>query len=229
MNWLREKRFLTELASPLQSRGSIPRRIPVPEIRPNSPPVLFRIAMNVVTVIVVAAGIWKLNPSLQSSFPVWRTSELSINSAEFPAERASIPLIASCAGVLSEVLVQDGDKVEAGDLVARIEDPREVASLERLRQELGECRLRRDRFYQERDRRSYINELQRMATISREIGGHQASVFLAELRAPAAGEVITGHHCDQIGSWITEGDVLLRVRLRDSEPDSGSDLLANAR
>jgi len=174
---------------------------------------LNRISINGIAILLIALGAWMLNPAADEA-----PTEI-LNTAESTAQQPDlvVPIRAVSSGILSEVLVRDGDEVREGDLVARIDDPVELQRLQDLKLQLGESRIRRDRFYQAAATAEYQAEMRRIAQLSRQIGISEALASLAEMRAPVTGLVETEVLCGKVGSDIIRGDVLFQVHLPDAD------------
>ena len=173
---------------------------------------LSRFSMNGIAILLISLGAWMLNPAADEPMAGGSSAE---NIATKEADLV-VPIRAVSSGILAEVYVQDGDEVIEGDLIARIDDPVELQRLQDLKLQLGESRIRRDRFYQAAAKAEYQAELRKIAQLSRQIGISQAQASLAEMRAPVTGLVETEVLCGKVGSEIIQGDVLLQVHLPDA-------------
>lgn len=117
----------------------------------------------------------------------------------------------SCPGFLSELVVKSGDRVKAGDLLARLENVEEHSRLLQLETEVERSRLRRDALLEEGQiaaSQAEDEHLNGLETTARELREHVASL---ELRAPRDGRV-DGRHLDLLlGTWIEAGRPLFSV------------------
>lgn len=232
IDWLREQRMIAvdigEDWEMIKTKEGLSQ-----EVQTVQPPKFFsyvrmaHLGMNTIAFLVFLAGVWKLSPASGPAFAGAGKAEEGTfpATAKGVAKAGAIPIRASSAGVITEVLVQDGDHVDEGDLLARIEDPRRLDAVQALRRELGECRLRRDRLFRTGEVIAYQEELWKISDITRQIGLAQADALTAEMRAPISGQIETGILCGRIGGEVADGDVLLRVFPRE---EVDPDLLAGA-
>lgn len=226
-DWLEKRKLLQKVATFDLETGhreekTNPPTVPgIGRFRFQKKPIL----MNSAAVILIAIGLWTLSPSfrISSSPKDVAASSAAVESGGGMLEfNQVVPIRATTAGVLTEVLVRDGDAVDAGDILVRIEDPIAIQNLQDLKLELGECRVRRDRYYRTGNREKYTAELHRIADFSRRIGSHEAEMTLAEMRAPVAGLVETEVLCGRIGAEVARGDMLLTVHPRQVELFAGN-------
>ncbi|MCB1233550.1 MAG: biotin/lipoyl-binding protein [Verrucomicrobiae bacterium] len=163
--------------------------------------------------LVAGVGVVKLAAFLET-----RRAALNEQAAEtVAASPSSVPVRASCDGVLTEILVHDGDLVSTGDVLVRIENPANLATMEELRRQLGECRSRRDRYAEAGDNPGYSREMERIALLSRQIGENEAAQPPSEIRAPVTGRIEAGIVCGHAGSLVATGDLILNVQPTEDE------------
>ena len=118
---------------------------------------------------------------------------------------------ANTGGVLTDLLVSDGDAVRKGDVIARIQDPSDLNRIEDLRREIGESRIRRDHHYAKDAKMMWRGEIIHLSELTRKLGQHQAEMRTFEMTAPVTGVVTTAESCSQVGSIIAPGAVLMSV------------------
>lgn len=130
-----------------------------------------------------------------------------------PKLAETIPIRAASPGILTEVLVRDGDRVAKGEVVARIQDAGALKTLGDLRRELGEYRVRRDDFYGAGDWEAYIAVVHKIVELSQRIGEQEAASRPVELRSPVAGEVEADLAIGRsVGAEIGGGELIVKVR-----------------
>ncbi|MCB1231287.1 MAG: biotin/lipoyl-binding protein [Verrucomicrobiae bacterium] len=131
-----------------------------------------------------------------------------------------------CHGVITDLLVRDGDEVKSGDVLARVADPMARATRDDLRVLLGECRMRRDRFYREGDPVAYLRETKAMARLTRELSEWEQQSDAVALRAPISGRVRRGWFAEAEGDRVSPGEVLMAIETVGDAEGAG-DLLAS--
>lgn len=118
---------------------------------------------------------------------------------------------AKCPGFLSELVVKSGERVKAGDLLARLENVEERSRLLRIETEIGRSRLRRDALLERGEiaaSQAEAEHLSGLEATAEELRTHVASL---ELRAPRDGRV-DGRHLELlVGTWIETGRPLFSV------------------
>lgn len=116
-----------------------------------------------------------------------------------------------CPGVLVEILTSEGEQVQAGDLLARLENVEEVTRLKELEKSIERSRIQRDLFL-ERDQlaawQAESEQLEALETNAEELRAHTATL---ELRAPRDGIVLGRELNSREGTWITPGTLLMSV------------------
>jgi hypothetical protein len=107
--------------------------------------------------------------------------------------------------------VKSGDRVKAGDLLARLENIEEHSRLLQLETEIGRSRLRRDALLEGGEiaaSQAEEEHLSGLEATAKELREHVASL---ELRAPREGRV-EGRHLELlVGTWIETGRPLFSV------------------
>jgi len=129
-----------------------------------------------------------------------------------PKLAEAIPVRAAAPGILTEVLVRDGDRIAKGDVVARIQDAEALKTLEELRRELGEFRVRRDEYYRAGNWDTYIEVVRTIVKLSQKIGEMEAASRPVDLRSPVSGEVETDRAIGRaVGEEIGGGELIFTV------------------
>ncbi len=137
-------------------------------------------------------------------------------SEKFAWEEATDEKIAVrvwCHGVITELLVRDGDEVRSGDVLARVADPMAIATRDDLRTLLGEFRASRDAFYAAGDLVAYLRESKAIARLTRELSIWEQQSGAVELRAPIDGRIRRGWFAEAVGDRVTPGEVLMAIEL----------------
>ncbi|MEM1443097.1 MAG: HlyD family efflux transporter periplasmic adaptor subunit, partial [Verrucomicrobiota bacterium] len=138
------------------------------------------------------------------------------------ADRESIR--AGVRGLVVEVPTQEGDKVEAGDLLIQLTNPDEEAEAAKLQLELGEARIRARSYYQGDNLPAYQAELETIRGLEQKILESQQYLAALNVTAPVSGSV-AGRALDSMpGQWVEVGDELLSVI-----PDNRKELLISFR
>ena len=114
-------------------------------------------------------------------------------------------------GVITEMLVQAGDTVKAGQVVARIADPEIERVKNDLRLALGEARTLRDRAYESGDIPTYLSYTRSITKITRDLSRWQDGEREGDLRAPVGGTVTASDLSVQIGYRVDPGDVVFSI------------------
>ncbi|HQW29874.1 MAG TPA: biotin/lipoyl-binding protein [Verrucomicrobiales bacterium] len=116
-----------------------------------------------------------------------------------------------CPGFLTRMFVSDGDHVEKGDLLARLENVEAMSRLLQLETEIERSRVYRDQLLERGDIAASQAESENLASlegIAKELRYYTSSL---ELRAPRSG-TIDGRHLDLLlDTWIEPGRLLLSV------------------
>jgi len=140
------------------------------------------------------------------ALPLWRESVVGTFSLE-PARKAVVR--ARVPGVLTQVLVAEGEQVEAGAVLARLKSLSLLSEYEDAQakylvasQEANAAALRF---------RGYGEALQERARLKARVGQVSAMTEELELRSPIAGAVVTPKVGDLLGSYLTAGQELLEV------------------
>lgn len=148
--------------------------------------------------------------------PVIQSVKAASNSEIFAWEEASDEKVAVrvwCHGVITELLVRDGDVVRSGDVLARVADPMAIATRDDLRTLLAEFRVRRDEFYIAGDLVAYLRESKAMARLTRELSEWERQSGAVDLKAPINGKVRRGWFAEAVGDRVTPGEVLMAIEV----------------
>lgn len=123
----------------------------------------------------------------------------------WPPERAQLRTTA--AGVLAEASAVDGQSVQAGDPVLRLDDPELLASRQQRASQLAGLQAQQ---YQ-----VLLTEPLKATQLAEEISRSQAEIRRADeqlaelqLNAPVSGRVVLPHAADQAGTWQARGTML---------------------
>jgi RND family efflux transporter MFP subunit len=127
-----------------------------------------------------------------------------------------VPVRAAVEGILNTVLVQSGDRVQSGQLLARLDATPAGARLAEYR---AEAALARSRSAQAEDVRDPVErrmaELRRRQALAR-LAGARREEGQTELIAPVDGYVLTPLLKEMEGSLLEAGDVLCQVSPLDT-------------
>jgi HlyD family secretion protein len=108
---------------------------------------LAAIAFTVVGVFVIGSGVWAVQAPLESA---------AIAGAIIEAESSRKTIQHLEGGIIAGILVEDGDKVAAGQPLIRLDDTRARAAVQVLQAQLWEARALEARLMAERDLRESI-------------------------------------------------------------------------
>jgi hypothetical protein len=158
---------------------------------------------------------------------VWTQQNGSATAADGTAPRSSsyasapetlawgmetgVPVRVWCRGIITAMLVREGDAVQAGDILARVADPMAQATCDDLRQQLGESRVQRDQYYSEGNLVAYLRETKAMAQLAGVLGEWEAQSVPIALRAPVDGLIRHKIFAEGIGNPVRPGDVLMTI------------------
>ncbi len=123
----------------------------------------------------------------------------------------AVEVRAWCDGVITELMVMEGDDVKPGDVLAVVADPMALSTRDDLRHLLGDCRIRRDAFYQSGDPAAYLSESRTLARLARELSEWELQCGPVVLRSPIEGRVHYGKPSETVGARVTSGDVIMTI------------------
>ncbi len=139
-------------------------------------------------------------------------------AAQSSADRSDGVLVLEFDGVLSELFVRDGDKVEAGEVLASIDNLEIRDVLNDLRADLAQCQDLRDEAYDEHDWSEYRLQVLQMAELTQRMGQLRFEEEVAQLRAPHAGVIHADQNLsDRVGKVVASGQMLMSVEKADSD------------
>lgn len=119
--------------------------------------------------------------------------------------------VAETAGRVVEVMVAEGDAVEQGQTVARLDDEEVVHQLEILRVEALKRRTELARLIGSGDESAArVAELE-LQRVNRQIDLIQARLRKTEITAPLDGRVLTRRPADRLGDVLQRGDVFCQI------------------
>jgi len=125
-------------------------------------------------------------------------------------------LVSEFDGVLSELFVRDGDKVQAGEILASIDNLQIRKVLTDLRASLTECQELRDEAYAEHDWAEYRLQVLHMAKITEKMGQLRFEEEVTQLRAPHAGVIRAADNLsERLGKVVASGQTLMSVERAD--------------
>ena len=151
--------------------------------------------------------------------------EVSLSEMAWASD-SGVPVRVWCRGVITEILVRDGDQVRSGDILARVADPMARETRDDLRRLLGECRVQRDRFYQQGDLVAYLRETKAMARLTGLLSEWEVDSGPVVLRAPVDGRIRQRLFSEEVGDAVRPGDVLMTIDTNGATPAAGDLIVA---
>ena len=138
--------------------------------------------------------------------PLWRQS----TSGQFVLEPVHRSVVrAAVPGVVSEILVHEGSKVQPGELLAKLRNlPLQSDAAEAQSRLVMASARAVSAQLRNSDYGSAVQDRDRLAVQSTQLTLKAGSL---ELRSPIAGVVLTPHLGDRLGSYLTEGMQFLEV------------------
>ncbi|MCB1065775.1 MAG: biotin/lipoyl-binding protein [Verrucomicrobiae bacterium] len=239
------RQAITELVNGLRHRGFLhldrPHRSPSKRLRTapeDSGDLLFSFPLTwacqlAFGAVLAIAGSWGVSSAISSDdqhcdkdfFPPLASEELAwANETD-----ADVAVRIWCHGIITEILVTDGDEVKPGDVLALVVDPMAQSTRDDLRRMLGECRMRRDRFYASGDPVAYLRESKALARLTRELSEWEQQSGAISLRAPIEGRVRLGEIRENVGDRVSPGEVLMTIQTPDPVASEKEELLVTAR
>lgn len=181
--------------------------------------------------VLVVSGVWAQQYGFAT--PVDAASPGDLSTPAVAPKKLSwgletgVPVRVWCRGVITAILVREGDTVKAGDILARVADPMAQATCDDLRQQLGESRMQRDQYYREGDLVAYLRESKAMAQLAGVLGEWEAQSVPVALRAPVDGRIRHKIFTEGVGNPVQPGDVLMTIET--AEVKASDDLVATVR
>ncbi len=117
----------------------------------------------------------------------------------------------NCPGFLTELAVSIGQKVAAGELLARLENPEQTAKLKQIESEIERSRVIRDSWIEKGEIAAAQAESENEAALEEIATDLRNYVGSLELRAPREGTVDSRHPELLIGTWIESGRELFSI------------------
>lgn len=124
--------------------------------------------------------------------------------------RAQVP------GFLTELRVNDGDQVQAGQVLAVLEDPALNVDYKTAGVNLREARLRASARQHEGDVAGWQNEQETLAAIQKRLDELGQLIASLQVRAPHDGVVLTSDLASTIGTYVNSGQTILEI----GDPDN---------
>lgn len=113
------------------------------------------------------------------------------------------------AGVIQSVLIDVGDEVRQGQVIARVADPLRDTIRNDLRLSLGESKALRDLAYQTGDVATYLTESRSIAKLTRELSRWDSEDSESDLVAPVDGRISSLEIGPlMVGHRVQPGDVI---------------------
>lgn len=185
------------------------------------------------TLVGLAAGLLVAGGMRQSNLePAPRSHAIEAGAALSAMAWASedgVPVRVWCGGVITEILVRDGDQVQAGDILALVADPLARSTRDDLRRLLGECRVRRDGFYASGDPVAYLRESKAMARLTGLLSEWELQSGPVALRAPVDGRVRQRLFGEEVGDQVDPGEVIMTIEPPEDDPALPTELASAMR
>ncbi len=116
-----------------------------------------------------------------------------------------------CPGFLRELFVAPGDAVESGALLARLENPEEVAKMRTVRTMAGIAEVEAHHARLDRKPQVEAKKLEEVRSLEAQEAERSAYCSSLEIRAPHAGIVIGREMSNLLGSFLTTGYELFSI------------------
>ncbi|MAS95298.1 MAG: hypothetical protein CMO55_19030 [Verrucomicrobiales bacterium] len=118
---------------------------------------------------------------------------------------------AGVRGKVETVLVNEGDTVKEGDILAHLSNPDEEAEYKKLEVELQWSKIRARSYYQAEDLSAYQAELETIEGLEEKILESRKYLAALEVKAPNNGRIV-GRKLESLpGTWLNVGDEILSV------------------
>ncbi len=127
-----------------------------------------------------------------------------------------VDLTASAPGYVTDLMVETGDRVERGQLVARVTSDSLEVALAVIQRQQNQLRGMAHQAYSQGDAESayyYNSQLRRKEEDEKMLKQRRDDL---QVRSPQGGTVLTPHLCDLRHQFVSEGRVLMRVGTVDS-------------
>lgn len=206
---------------------------------------LFQILANQTAVAIRNAELYKRLPRLGALQPVmaraqragawWRRRGVRVLTWALPllalylflplpgrvkGDASTVPyqrmtLWASNEGVLREVYFEEGDQVERGEVIARLENESSQASLKAAQSEFDSAEREAERARANQDAYAYRLKSMEASKHREQIEFYRGEVDRLDIKAPQDGIVLTPHMRERIGDYLDRGDAVLELASLD--------------
>jgi putative peptide zinc metalloprotease protein len=143
-------------------------------------------------------------------FPSWVASDFTLEPGSDVHVRAVVP------GMVSRVLVHEGDRVEAGQLLALLENPGVTTGKRMVGQELAWASARVRTGQESPETKNPAAAIRERKRLEEEFEVAERKASELELRAPHEGIVATPNVDQKAGEYLYAGDELCRIVDRDT-------------
>ena len=120
-------------------------------------------------------------------------------------------LRAECPGFVEDILVSDGDPVEKGQLLVRLQNREETGILEKIRIEIRRIELESRLSFQDEEYGLYEADRKKIEGLREQEKSQAARVSTLEMRAPSDGVVSAVKLENLLGGYVTMGTKILTV------------------
>ncbi len=121
------------------------------------------------------------------------------------------PVRAECDGIVDEILVADGQRVEAGQLLIVLTNPQLQLEIEQLQNDAAAARIQARVYQQHGDLALFQAEKEKQLGILQQLGEKQALADALRIEAPFAGFVFARQLDMKSGTFVQQGDTLLTI------------------
>lgn len=116
-----------------------------------------------------------------------------------------------CPGFLRELTVAPGDAVESGELLARLENPEEIARMRTVRTLTGIAEVEAHRARLDRNPHVEAKKVEEIRSLEAQEAEREAYCATLEIRAPHAGIVVGREISNLLGSFLPTGHELFSI------------------
>lgn len=118
---------------------------------------------------------------------------------------------AESAGFLREILVNPGERVTVGQVLARLENPELPNQLELLELNIKASQLRCRMYRQRREMAAHQAEAEQLAAFKTQLTEKRKQVEGLSIRASSAGQIVGRTLPQLVGTYLSEGQELCRI------------------
>jgi putative peptide zinc metalloprotease protein len=122
-----------------------------------------------------------------------------------------------CPGFVREVLCQNGERVAAGQLIVRMENPMKAAELEQLNLDIRRAEIKSRSWLEQGHVASYQSELENLKSLTKRRDTMKEHVGTLEFKAPRGGLVHASHIEDLPGRYLQPGETVVTI-VPEEEP-----------